>query len=292
HALVALQHCPVLVPAVGTRLPELAGLLSGLPLAPALQELEVSVGDDLTVLVLRHAGTPTAGDHARLQAFGAATGMQLALQSQAERQAGSAPAVARPRYRLPGFELELAFDPTGFVQVNAAVNDALVGRVVSLLDAGPQAQVLDLYCGTGNFTLPLARRAGAVHGLEGAPALVELARANATANRVANCTFQVADLEDAPEPLGRGAPAFTHAVVDPPRQGAAACLPWLARQPLQRLVYVSCDPATLARDAGSLVKQHGFALAAAGLVDMFPHTAHVEALALFTRRAGRGSAAR
>ena len=282
HALVPLDRCPVLVPEIGSRLGALVDGLSELDLAPALREVEVSAGDDARVLLLRHAGRPSAGDRERLGLLAARLGVHLLLDPPDPGADAPTPA-PRPVYRLPAFDLALAYDPGGFAQVNAEVNRDLVERVVALLDPGPGDDVLDLFCGVGNFTLPLARRAGRVVGVEGAAPLVTLARGNAQANGIANAAFHAADLEAPADPARWNAAAVRLAVLDPPRSGAAACLPWLARLPVTRLVYVSCDPATLARDAGRLVTQHGFTLAAAGTVDMFPHTAHAEALALFTR---------
>jgi 23S rRNA (uracil1939-C5)-methyltransferase len=194
-------------------------------------------------------------------------------------------------YRLPHFDLEMQFAPTDFIQVNTAVNEALVQRAVELLELTPAATVLDLYCGLGNFSLPLARQAAQVVGVEGDPALVARARGNARHNGLVNAEFHVADLAAAPDshlPWMRH--AYTHVLLDPPRTGAREVLAAVARLAPQRLLYISCHPGSLARDLGVLVHDHGFTLAAAGVVDMFPHTAHVESLALLSAT-GTGSAA-
>jgi len=169
------------------------------------------------------------------------------------------------------------------VQVNAGLNRRMIARALDLLDPQPDERVLDLFCGLGNFTLPVARRAGSVVGVEGEAGLVARARENAAANGVANVEFAAADLaadqRDAPWAMRD----YDKLLLDPPRSGAAAVLEYLPRKSAQRLVYVSCHPGSLARDAGTLVQRHGFKLEAAGVMDMFPHTAHVESIALFER---------
>jgi 23S rRNA (uracil1939-C5)-methyltransferase len=163
------------------------------------------------------------------------------------------------------------------------MNRRMIARALDLLDPQPDERVLDLFCGLGNFTLPVARRAGAVVGIEGEAGLVARARANAAANGITNAEFAAADLATDQ----RGAPwavrDYDKLLLDPPRSGAAAVLEYLPRKSAKRIVYVSCHPGSLARDAGTLVQQHGFKLKAAGVMDMFPHTAHVESIALFER---------
>jgi 23S rRNA (uracil1939-C5)-methyltransferase len=182
-------------------------------------------------------------------------------------------------YELPEFAVRLAFRPTDFTQVNHAVNRILVGRALELLEPQPGERVADLFCGLGNFSLPIARRGAEVIGFEGSRELVERARANATANGLV-AQFEVMDLfKPNLSPYG----AFDKLLLDPPRQGAIELVKALPENGARRLVYISCDPATLARDAGVLVHGKGYALLAAGVVNMFPHTAHVESLALFER---------
>jgi 23S rRNA (uracil1939-C5)-methyltransferase len=186
-------------------------------------------------------------------------------------------------YRLPRFGLQLEFAPTDFIQINATVNEILVARAVELLELTPASSVLDLYCGIGNFTLALAQAAGRVVGVEGEATLVERARHNARCNNVSNAEFHAADLGQAPE---AGVPwvrqAYTHVLLDPPRVGALGMLATIARLEPRRVLYISCHPGSLARDLAVLVHEHGFTLKAAGVLDMFPHTAHVESLALLT----------
>jgi 23S rRNA (uracil1939-C5)-methyltransferase len=225
---------------------------------------------------------PSAQDLERLQAFEAEHSLRLFLQSGGPNsvQALTGPAAALC-YALSEPPLKLEFLPTDFIQVNAAANRALVAAAAQLLELTPQARLLDLYCGLGNFTLALAHRAQEVVGVEGEATLIERAQANAVRNRIANARFFQADLAlEQPGPAAWAGQSYTHVLLDPPRAGAWALLPWIAARAPQRLLYVSCHPGSLARDLGALVHTHGFELMAAGVVDMFPHTAHVESLAL------------
>ena len=180
-------------------------------------------------------------------------------------------------------EFEFQFEPTDFTQINPVINERLVERVIDRMDLGKQERVLDLYCGLGNFSLPLAHRAGMLVGVEGESSMVDRARANAARNEVHNAQFVVADLDDsaAVEVLRGG--GFDKMVLDPPRVGAAAVVEAFDFDSLRRIVYVSCNPLTLARDAAMLIERHGFELVEAGILDMFPHTAHVESLCVFER---------
>ncbi len=289
-----LRSCEVLAPPAAALIAPLATLLTGLSIRERLPQIEVAVGDDATALVLRVLAPPSEEDEARLRAFASAQRVQLYLQpgglDSVRALAAAGPALC---YRLPRFDIELQFAPTDFIQVNGAVNESLVQRVVELLEIGPAARVLDLYCGLGNFSLPLARRAAHVTGVEGDAALVQRARSNARLNGSGNSEFHAGDLgvePDAALPWMRG--EYTDVLLDPPRTGARAVLGALARLAPQRLLYVSCHPGSLARDLGVLVHEHGFTLAAAGVVDMFPHTAHVESVALLRgprRPAGAGA---
>ena len=280
-----LSACEVLAAPAGALIAPLAALIDGLSIREQLPQIEVAVADNATALVLRVLQQPTAADLAQLSAFAQVHRVQLFLQPGGIDSITPLGARAEPlHYRLPRFGLQLQFEPSDFIQVNAAVNAALVGQAVDLLELTPQAQVLDLFCGLGNFTLALARQAAAVSGVEGEGALIERARANAQRNGVGNATFFQANLALAPA-LPWLRPAYTHVLLDPPRSGARELLPALAALAPQRLLYISCHPGSLARDLGVLVHEHGFELDAAGVVDMFPHTAHVESLALLRRGA-------
>jgi 23S rRNA (uracil1939-C5)-methyltransferase len=287
-----LQRCEVLSAPVGELIAPLAGMLNGLSIRHRLPQIEVAAADNVVALVLRVLEPPSADDLGRLREFASRHSVRFYL------QAGGLDSI-RPldddpgeplRYGLPQFDLQLEFTPTDFVQINAQINAALVSRAVELLDLTPSASVLDLFCGIGNFTLALARRAGRVVGVEGEQGLVERARHNARLNDIANAEFHVADLGRAPEP---GLPwlrdNYTHVLLDPPRAGASEVLGAVSRLNPQRVLYISCHPGSLARDLGLLVHEHGMNLVAAGVLDMFPHTTHVESLALLEpgRRKGR-----
>jgi 23S rRNA (uracil1939-C5)-methyltransferase len=186
-------------------------------------------------------------------------------------------------YALPAFGLRLDFEPTDFIQVNGALNEAMVTRAVELLGIEPEHAVLDLFCGLGNFSLPLASRAREVVGIEGEEGLVARARRNAERNGRHNARFYAANLAmDTTDAVWTRRP-YDRVLLDPPRAGAREVQPVVGRCGAGRVVYISCHPGSLARDAGILVRDHGFRLVAAGVMDMFPHTTHVEAMAVFER---------
>jgi len=299
-----LAHCDVLAAPAGELIAPLAAMLTGLSIREQLPQIEVAVADNATALVLRVLSPPSEADLAQLRSFAATHGVRLYLQSggldTVRELAGIGPggaagcgagAPGEPlRYRLPRYGLEMQFAPTDFIQVNGAVNEALVGRALELLQLTPSAEVLDLFCGLGNFTLPLARAARRVVGVEGERALVERARDNARHNGIVNAEFHVANLATPPDgalPWLRR--AYTHVLLDPPRTGAREMLAAVSDLAPARVLYISCHAGSLARDVGVLVHEHGFRLAAAGVVDMFPHTTHVESLALLhsPRHGGR-----
>jgi 23S rRNA (uracil1939-C5)-methyltransferase len=279
-----LRSCEVLAAPAGELIEPLASMLTELSIREHVPQIEVAVAANATALVLRVLRVPSPEDAARLAAFADSHGVRLYLQPGGLDSVRELGAAREPlHYRLPRFDVELQFAPTDFIQVNAAVNESLVQRAVELLAPTPGATVLDLYCGLGNFSLPLARRAAQLVGVEGDAALVRRADANARHNGIVNAEFHVADLAAAPDPsLPWMRRSYTHVLLDPPRTGARAVLASVARLAPQRLLYISCHPGSLARDLGVLVHEHGFTLALAGVVDMFPHTAHVESLALLT----------
>ena len=275
-----MKECHVLPPHVAALIPALRVLIGELSTPDRIPQVEVAAGEALTVLVFRHLLPLNEDDAARLRAFAEAHGIQAWLQP-------GGPDSAKPfhppegalHYDLPEFGVRIAFKPTEFTQVNAAVNRTLVSRAVRLLDPQPGERIADLFCGLGNFTLPIAARGAHVVGFEGSKALVERARENAAANGLV-AQFEVADLfKGNVNAFG----PFRKLLIDPPREGAAELVKSLPDAWPRRIVYVSCDPATLARDAGILVHTRGFRLLAAGVVNMFPHTAHVESVALFER---------
>jgi 23S rRNA (uracil1939-C5)-methyltransferase len=283
--LADLDRCDVLHPSVGQLLPALRDLIRTLSVHRQIPQVEVAVADHATALVFRHLCPLSPLDLQHLLSFAHSHQLLVYLQPAGPDSVHLlSPNEGRLCYSLPEYGLEIEFLPTHFVQVNGEVNRKLVSRVVELLDPHPDDRVLDLFCGLGNFTLPLARRAGGVLGVEGDAALVAQARHNATINGTENAFFEVADLNDPSSVDGLCRTGFTKLLLDPPRSGAPQVVRQVGRLEVERLVYVSCDPATLARDAAELVRKQGFGLEGIGVVDMFPHTAHVEAVAVFQRK--------
>ncbi|MBI3156279.1 MAG: 23S rRNA (uracil(1939)-C(5))-methyltransferase RlmD [Burkholderiales bacterium] len=294
-----MTSCAVLPPAVSALLPALRRLVGALAARDRVPQIELAMGDEVIALVLRHLEPLADADLARLRAFGDAHGVQWWLQPKGPESVQpldpDAAARAPLAYALPEFGVTMPFRPTDFTQVNPQINRVLVARALRRLDVQRGARVIDWFCGLGNFTLPLARavgEGGRVLGIEGSAALVERARANAALNGLAQrASFDARDLFALSADDLRALGAADRWLVDPPREGAFALAKAAAElvqagadwTPPRRIVYVSCNPATLARDAGLLVHQAGYRCSAAGVVNMFPHTAHVEGLAVFDR---------
>ncbi|MCP5159475.1 MAG: 23S rRNA (uracil(1939)-C(5))-methyltransferase RlmD [Gammaproteobacteria bacterium] len=278
-----LQRCEVLDTRIGDRLEALSALLAGLSMRDRLPQIEVAGGDDIMSLNFRVLTPPNEVDRERLRAFGEQHGLALYLQP-------GGPDSVRPlwpeqpglSYRLPDFDLDLEFQPWHFMQINPTLNRQLVARACELLRLEPENRVLDLFCGLGNFTLALARQAGKVVGVEGDISLVEWARHNALRNGMANVEFYATDLTGDLEAQSWAQGSYDRVLLDPPRSGALEMMPRIAALGARRIVYVSCHPATLARDVGELVHHFGYRLESAGVLDMFPHTAHVESIAVLT----------
>jgi 23S rRNA (uracil1939-C5)-methyltransferase len=289
-----MRQCEVLPRRVSDLLMPLRELIGGMAARDQLPQIELAIGDQVMALVLRHLVPLSDGDLSLLRAFAVTHGIQWWLQSKGPDtvrlldEAG--PELA---YTLPEFGLRMPFKPTDFTQVNHHINTVLVGRALRLLGATRQERVIDWFCGLGNFTLPIATQAREVLGVEGSEALVARSRQNAALNGLAsNTAFEARNLFEisVDDLVGFGtAPKW---LVDPPREGAFALVKALADlaqtpragwTPPERIVYVSCNPATLARDAGLLVNVAGYRCVAAGAVNMFPHTAHVESMAVFER---------
>jgi 23S rRNA (uracil1939-C5)-methyltransferase len=275
-----MRECHVLPPHVSALIPELRSLVNGLSVRERLPQIEVAVGDNATALVFRHLEPLSDADQRLLRKFAEENSIHVWLQPGGPETAQPLhPATSELYYELPEFGVRIGFRPTDFTQVNHAVNRALVARALQLLDPQPGERVADLFCGLGNFSLPLAAKGGRVVGFEGNSELVKRAQANAAANGLV-AQFETMDLfKPGLEPYA----PFEKILLDPPREGAVEIVKALPAQWPRRIVYVSCDPATLARDAGILVHTKGWHLAAAGVVNMFPHTAHVESIAWFER---------
>lgn len=278
--IAQMSECHVLPPRVSALIAPLKALVDRLSVRARVPQIELAAGDNATALVFRHLEPLTEADVAFLRGFAREHSIHVWVQAGGPETARPLePATSELYYELPEFGVRIGFRPTDFTQVNHEVNRVLVARAVRLLDPQPGERVADLFCGLGNFSLPLARRGAAVVGFEGNRELVERARDNASANRVV-AQFEVADLFKTG--IGAFGP-FAKILLDPPREGAIELVKALPADWPRRMVYVSCDPATLARDAAVLVQTKGFRLAAAGVVNMFPHTAHVESIALFER---------
>ena len=280
--LADLEVCEVLAAPVGSLVAALAALAGSLDIRRRVAQIEVAVGDQGTALVLRVLEDPTEPDLARLREFEARHGIALHLQRGGlDTVTPLTPPASALRYELDGLPAGIEFAPTDFIQVNGELNRLMVARAMELLDPKPTDRALDLFCGLGNFSLPLARRTAAVAGVEGDAALVARARANAARNGIENTAFHAADLAGA-SPAGDWSRAhYDIVLLDPPRAGAREILPIAVASRPRRIVYVSCHPGSFARDAGILRGQLGYRLAAAGVMDMFPHTSHVETIALF-----------
>jgi len=280
--LADLRRCEVLSEPVGALIEELASLVGGLQLHDRVAQIEVAVADNVTALVLRVLEAPPPTDLAALRAFESRHGIALYLQSGGlDTVAPLSPPAVPLVYELPGLPAGIEFAPTDFIQVNGELNRMMIGRALELLEPDPGDRALDLFCGLGNFSLPLALRVAAVTGIEGDNALVERARANAARNGIGNAGFHVANLAADPSQAPWARESCDLVLLDPPRVGAREVLALIAAARPRRIVYVSCHAGTLARDAGILVQQHGYRLSAAGIMDMFPHTSHVESIALF-----------
>ncbi len=292
--LANLDRCEVLHPKIGERISDLSELVFNLSIKDQIPQIEVAVGDDNAALIFRHLEELTEADLILLREFGEKTKLLIFLQSggpntvvrlwpETGPETEATNKDIKLSYHLPDYDVEMQFQPTDFTQVNASLNQKMINHAIELLDPQAEDRVLDLFCGLGNFSLPLARKAGAVVGVEGEASLVSRARENAAQNNITNVEFHATDLNGdlSLEPwYGTG---FNKLLLDPPRSGAPVVVANLPKPLPKRIVYVSCDPATLARDAGTLVNEQGYHLVKAGVMDMFPHTAHVESIALFER---------
>ena len=281
-----MTQCAVLAPHVSDLLVPLRELVGALSIADRLPQIDVAVGEHCTTLLLRVLEPLTANDEALLRAFAERHEVVIYLQPKGPDSVFRFHPLPGPRlsYTLPEFDLEFEFRPTDFTQVNHAVNRVLVRRALRLLDPQPGERIADMFCGLGNFTLPIARSGASVVGIEGSAALVERGRQSAAANGLAErVEFDVANLFECSEDSIAALGHFDKMLIDPPREGAVELVKSLGTAGPRRIVYVSCNPATLARDAGILVSVGGYRFVAAGAVNMFPHTAHVESIAVFER---------
>jgi 23S rRNA (uracil1939-C5)-methyltransferase len=281
-----MRRCETLHPSVGEHISDLVELIDGLSIREQLPQIEVAVGDNAVAMVFRVLSAPSEEDLSRFSAYQRSSGVQVYLQDKGPASIAALPGEAEPEglyYDLPEFGVSINFTPSDFMQVHADVNRRMIEKAVTLLNPSRDSRVLDLFCGLGNFSLPIATVAREVVGVEFAMDMVERARANARSAGLDNAVFRQADLS---APSDAGAPewqGFDLVMLDPPRTGASEMMSVLGRVDAKRVLYVSCHPATLARDAHHLVHELGYALTAAGVMDMFPHTSHVESMALFEK---------
>ncbi|MEX1196971.1 MAG: 23S rRNA (uracil(1939)-C(5))-methyltransferase RlmD [Pseudohongiellaceae bacterium] len=287
-----MQDCRVLVPAVSDLIAPLRALFSDMKAGAAIPQVEVAAGEPAdspepsqVALVLRHLAPLPEVDREALRAFANAYGVRWYLQSGGPRSVmplDSEEGESRLYYRLPDFDLRMAFHPMDFTQVNGDINRRMVGLAIELLDLSEGHRVLDLFCGLGNFTLAAARHCAAVHGVEGSSEMVQRGYENASLNDIDNVTFQAADLTGDVREQDWTRSTWDRVLLDPPRSGAAELISLIGELKPEKVVYISCNPVTLARDAALLVAQ-GYYLEQTGIMDMFPHTAHVESIARFIR---------
>lgn len=279
-----VKRCEVLQSPVDTLVEPLSLLLSALSVRNRVPQIEVAVADNAIALVVRVLDELTAADRELLLKFASEHGVQLYVQPGGYETIAPLTQTVPLEYRLPQFDVTVRFEPNDFVQVNREINAQMVARAVELLSPAPGERVLDLFCGLGNFSLPLARSGAHVVGVEGDAGLVARARSNAALNSIDSVEFVCGDLAQPSAVDTQWARRqYDKVLLDPPRAGALNVLPIVASCGAKVMLYISCHPGSLARDAGILVHEHGFTLQAAGVMDMFPHTAHVESAALFTR---------
>ncbi len=283
-----MQSCEIMPPRISVLIMPLRELIGSLSIRERLPQVEVSLGEEVDVLVLRIMDPLSAQDEILLRDFATQHSVQFFLQTKGPETAYPFYPLDAPElnYVLPEFDIVMPFHPTEFTQVNPAMNRILVRRALSLLDPQPGERIADFFCGLGNFTLPIARRGAQAVGYEGGATMVRRAGENAERNRLsANTQFIETNLFEADAAWLQGQGAFDKMLLDPPRDGAFAVVNSLAEGQTapERIVYVSCNPATLARDAAVLVHAKGYRLKAAGVVNMFPHTTHVESIALFEK---------
>ncbi|ADO47203.1 23S rRNA (uracil(1939)-C(5))-methyltransferase RlmD [[Enterobacter] lignolyticus] len=278
--IIDIVQCPVLVPALEALLPAVRECLSGLKARQHLGHVELVLADNGPLMVLRHTAALPATDREKLEQFSHSHQLALYLAPQSEvleRVSGE----DAPWYSADG--LRLTFSPRDFIQVNDGVNQKMVATAIDWLDIQPDDRVLDLFCGMGNFTLPLARRAASVVGVEGVPALVEKAQQNAARNGLHNVTFFHENLEEDVTRQAWAKNGFDKILLDPARAGASGVMQHVVKLAPRRVVYVSCNPATLARDSEALLAA-GYQIQRMAMLDMFPHTGHLESIVLFEHK--------
>jgi 23S rRNA (uracil1939-C5)-methyltransferase len=284
---VDLKQCEVLPSSVNQYFSQLQSVVNQLEIRHRIAQIEIAIGDNATAVIFRHLLPLNVTDQQKLRDFAQRTGFYVYLQPAGLNTIYPLEPADLPltslHYSLTKENLEIHFAPHDFTQVNAEVNQQMVSQALAWLDPQATERVLDLFCGLGNFTLPLAKRANKVIGVEGDANLLNRAEMNAHQQNIENIHYHIADLTKPDFNMPWMKSHYNKVLLDPPRSGALEIIRALPFTGTQRIVYISCNPATLARDAGELVHQKGFRLIQAGVMDMFPHTAHVESMALFVR---------
>jgi len=285
--ITRMDQCEVLVPAVGKNIQELKALVRSLSVYQCVPQIEVSAGEGRCALIIRHMEPLTADDHGKLIAFSKHSGLEIFLQAKGPetvKKLWPEDGLELLSYNLSECDVKIEFHPTDFTQINPQINRKMIAQALNWLELKASDQVLDLFCGLGNFTLAMARQAASVTGVEGSQAMVERGYHNARVNRIANVEFFVADLHLVSAGLENlpWCKSYDKLLLDPPRSGAEQIVQAIDKFEVPEIVYVSCNPATLARDA-SILLEKGYSLKKAGVMDMFPHTSHVESMALFSR---------
>lgn len=280
-----IKHCEVLHPDVGHKIADLQALIEKLSIKDQIPQIEVAVSDNGIALVMRHLAPFTEDDIEQLKAFEQKHNFKFYLQPAGYETVHRLDETDKSElfYRLEDHNLDIYFQPIDFTQINVEINQRMINLALELLEVDENDEILDLFCGVGNFTLPIARKAKSVVGVEGDEGLVQRAKYNADKNNIDNVEFYAADLADFEKDHDFMKKPYNKILLDPARTGAKEIISALNTKNVERIVYVSCNPATLARDAGILVNEKKFKLKKAGVMDMFPHTAHVESIALFTK---------
>lgn len=283
--LAEIDSCIVMHPMVGTRLTALSDMIAGLTIRDKIPQIEVAIGEAQCVLAIRVLEPPTDADIERMRDFAHKHQLSLCLQAKGPDTIAPLPGEPEqiPSYALPDQDLEFKFKPAMFTQVNYDINKQMINRVLNTLALNKNDRVLDLFCGLGNFTLPMAKYAGLVVGVEGDQPLVNHAKENARHNGIENVEFYAADLSRDISDQPWANRKYNKIMLDPSRAGASEVLHYFKQWQPEQIVYVSCNPSTLARDAGILVNQLGYKLIKVGVMDMFPQTGHVESMALFEK---------
>jgi 23S rRNA (uracil1939-C5)-methyltransferase len=288
--LADIDSCEVLHPKAGQLISALKTFIQTLDCYQTIAQIEVAVGNEQLALIFRNLEPLSATDEQSLIHFAQQHTFDLYLQPAGPESVTKIhPADDNPRlfYSLPDYNLKLTFHPNDFTQINPELNRSMINQAINLLQLQPEDQILDLFCGLGNFTLPMATIAKSVIGIEGSEAMVERGYENAKLNNITNVNFMAADLTTDQSSAIWAQQNYTKVLLDPPRSGAAEVLPLVSNLGAEMILYVSCNPATLARDSGILCRQYGYSLEYVGIMDMFPHTMHVETMALFVRAATR-----